>query len=66
MAHYAEYVKRNKLSNSVVHCNFRMRMDEMDMISAIMEKENIPDISKTIKYCIREMYREVTNGQENN
>lgn len=37
----------------------RMNDNEREQIKFIMERENIPDVAKTIRYCITEKYDEL-------
>ena len=34
--------------------NFRLSENERDQLNHVMQSENIPDISKAIRYCIAE------------
>lgn len=56
MKHFSDYAKKRNIrrTNSI-----RLNEDAIMMLDYIMEKENIPHISKAIRYCVYETYNEL-------
>ena len=43
---------------------FRLNNQEREQIEYVMEKENIPDFAKAVRYCIEEKFNELYKGNK--
>lgn len=44
--------------------HFCLNTNERRQIQYVMEKENIPDFAKAVRYCIEEKYNELYKGNK--